>query len=395
MNRREFGTKLGLLGAGTLAAVAGFNAATAASIPATTAIDPADRKEWTRQHYRGVENLLLPSFRPDLQTLDEDGIRLDVRRSIAHGFFGSSCAELGLDVATTTEFLRIACDEAKGKFYVGAIIEYPTLEENLALIKQAEAVGCSHAFLVYPSGLEPQSEADVLDYYRTLIEATKLGIVLYATPSANLRRFDPTGVPFGVFDKLVDMPTVAAMKLTQTINPVLAYQVCARYASRLTINCVHLDLLPLMARSFGVRWSGEWIAEAVQSPDKPYAVDFVNQLNQGNYDKATSLYWQLQPAYQAIFDLQAPLLRKGGHPWLHMKYYQWSVGGNGGLISVKGQTPDQIGTLTEAGRRLIRDTYRKIGITTVDRPESDFITGVVNAGKGILPAAYTDRPYYA
>lgn len=38
-----------------------------------------DLKLWAKEHLRGVENTLLPSFTPDLAALDEEGIRHDVR----------------------------------------------------------------------------------------------------------------------------------------------------------------------------------------------------------------------------------------------------------------------------------------------------------------------------
>lgn len=57
-------------------------------------------KRWAKEHLKGVENTLFPSFTPDLQELDEDGIRLDVRQSIAHGFTSMMCAtEVGLHFA--------------------------------------------------------------------------------------------------------------------------------------------------------------------------------------------------------------------------------------------------------------------------------------------------------
>ena len=38
---------------------------------------------------KGLENIIIPSFTPDLSELDEEGIRWDVRQSIKHGFFST------------------------------------------------------------------------------------------------------------------------------------------------------------------------------------------------------------------------------------------------------------------------------------------------------------------
>ena len=62
--------------------------------------DPdTDYKAWAKEHIRGFENILMPSFTPDLSGLDEAGVRLDVRRSIEHGFFSVFAVPLGLDQA--------------------------------------------------------------------------------------------------------------------------------------------------------------------------------------------------------------------------------------------------------------------------------------------------------
>jgi len=76
-------------------------------------------KKWAKEHMKGAENTLFPSFTPDMKELDEEGIRLDVRQSIAHGFFSMMCAtETGLTLEESKRFVRIAADEADGKILV-------------------------------------------------------------------------------------------------------------------------------------------------------------------------------------------------------------------------------------------------------------------------------------
>ena len=54
------------------------------------------QKAWALEHYKGMENLFMPSFSPDFKSLDEDGIRHDVRQSIRHGFFSTMLSGFGL-----------------------------------------------------------------------------------------------------------------------------------------------------------------------------------------------------------------------------------------------------------------------------------------------------------
>ena len=49
----------------------------------------ANAKEWAREHWRGVCNVIMPSFTSDLRQLNEKAIRHDVRRNIELGFWGT------------------------------------------------------------------------------------------------------------------------------------------------------------------------------------------------------------------------------------------------------------------------------------------------------------------
>ena len=47
----------------------------------------ADAKEWASNHWRGVCNVIMPSYSADLRRLNEAGIRHDVRKNIELGFW--------------------------------------------------------------------------------------------------------------------------------------------------------------------------------------------------------------------------------------------------------------------------------------------------------------------
>jgi hypothetical protein len=50
------------------------------------AYDKREAKKWARQYLKGLEAVIFPSFTPDLQNLDEEGIRYDVNHLVANGF---------------------------------------------------------------------------------------------------------------------------------------------------------------------------------------------------------------------------------------------------------------------------------------------------------------------
>lgn len=355
----------------------------------------ADRKAWTRNTYRGIENLLMPSFGPDLRSLDEDAIRRDVRAAIAQGCFSTLYATLGHDLATTLRALEVACEEAGDSILVGAFTEYATEAENVALVQGAAAAGCSHVLLMLPPKLTASGEAEIEAYLRALIDAADIGIILYATPHPAVTAFDSSGVPFDLFDRLADHPRVAALKLTQTIDPLLAWTCCERFADRLAINCVPLELMPVLGRRFEIVWSGQWAVEGVQGPHKRLVAEYVALVARKQFVAAEALYWTLYPAYKLFSDFQKPKLYKGGHPWQHLKYYQWLTGGNGGLISVGTQTLEQVGQLTADDRQKIRAVFADLGIAMTTLPETVFITGVEAARRGVEASAFAERPFFA
>jgi len=356
----------------------------------------AERKDWARERFRGLENLLMPSFTPDFKDLDEEGIRLDVRNSIAHGFFSVTATGLGLSDDERQRFMSIVADEARGKILVGGGVGGTTLAENIEAIRFAESIGCSH-LLVSPRVI-PANGDELYDWFRQISEATDLGLVLYINQAAGYLQYHPSRVAMDVFDRVADLPNFVAAKLTMPINPVTAYQCCEALGDRLLMGVVNLDLAPMLARDFRVQWSGAWIVESIQSPERPYGTEFIRLLGEGRICEANEIYWQMEPLYRAVYDLQAPLLRKGAHPWAQMKYMQWCVGGNGGLIRDDApgiESQARIMPILDAeSRQQIRETYRAAGIEPREGDE-EFLVGRAAHDRGVRPGDLARQPFYA
>jgi 4-hydroxy-tetrahydrodipicolinate synthase len=120
----------------------------------------------------------------------------------------------------------------------------------------------------------------------------------------------------------------------------------------------------------------------------------MNLLNSGRFDEAMVIYSRFEPALAAFYELQAPLIAKGGHPWAHMKYFQWIGGGNGGLMRDTHAPVEQVPVLDPASRNLIRDTFVKVGITPVDTPEEEFIVGKSEYARGVRVSDMEATPSY-
>jgi 4-hydroxy-tetrahydrodipicolinate synthase len=343
----------------------------------------SDQLTWARQHFRGLENILMPSFSPDLSTLDEDGIRRDVRQSKAHGAFSVFCPGLAMTLEEERQFLEIVVAEAAGEVSVGLPVTGNTAECEQRL-KVAQKAGATHTLLHPPHSLRVETEDELYRWYRELIESTELPICLWATDGHQFSNLHPSNVPVGVFAKLAELPNVVALKLMTTLDPTTTFALCEATHENLLIGGVHLGSLPTLARNYGMQWSGAWTFEALQSPDRPYAVTYLDQLNEGRFDDAIATYWKMKPAYDRLFELMAPMLPHGVHPFLHLKYYQWCTGGNGGLLRTPDDPNEREFPLRAADRELIGESFRAIGIEP--RQDDDtFITGVAAADAGSSP----------
>ena len=79
----------------------------------------SEAKKWTKKHLKGLEAVIFPSFTPDLQELDEEGIRYDVNHLIANGFTSAmvSPESCGMTFEELNKLVEIVCDEARGKIH--------------------------------------------------------------------------------------------------------------------------------------------------------------------------------------------------------------------------------------------------------------------------------------
>ena len=291
--------------------------------------EKSELKSWAREHMKGVENTLFPSFTPDMKDLDEAGIRHDVRQSIAHGFFSMMCAtETGLTLEESKRFLAIAADEAKGKIVVTTSVILDSFEANAELLAHAEKVGVDGALLGYPPTFHPEDKEEIYTVTRRLADATGLHLTLYPSPHFPFNKFHPSGFPLDVLDRLADLPNVVAVKIGELGLYADAHRICG---DRLLVGCPVERYVPLLVQGFKMQWMGAGCYEVLQSPEKPYLVEYFNLLLEGKTAQAMELYWKLAPMRNLFEQQFNQTVMSGTYNWHAQKYYQWCVGGNGGL----------------------------------------------------------------
>lgn len=344
----------------------------------STKVDRQHRKEWARAHFHGFENVFMPSYKED-GSLDEAAIRHDVRMAIAHGFFSTFVDPA--DPAQRGRLLEIVTDEARGKICVGTWAGAPTIEQSIEWLKLAEGLGVEHALVPLPrEGFT--TEDDLYRHVARIAEATDLGLALYAVDGEAYRKFHPSNIPFGVFDRLADIPNVCAMKVMTTLDLANTMALYELLGNRLVIGTVNFSFTPMLVKHYGMQWSGAWTVEALQSPEKPYFVEMLKLLKQGKFDAAMKIYWTVMPGIRALLALMMPYLPLGLHPWPHLKFYQYCVGGNGGLLGPKLLDEGYTFVIRADERKRFRDAYRAMGIEPAANDE-EFVIGRAAYARGL------------
>jgi len=380
----------------SLAAASVPTAASAArpTAPAASVLKPVPSdspKAWARANLRGCESLFMPSMAPNLVDLDEDGVRRDVDHVIRQGMVSLSPVSLGLDSTRARRFRQIVAEQARGRvFVVGSLAPGPG-ETQVEKLRSVEALGCRHGMLSTP-GLATQEA--IYQNMKSICEQTSLAVMLYANPQRSLRSLDPTGVPLDAFDRLADLPNVVGVKLSQNLHAAAAVALAERVGDRLLLAGVDLELAQALALKYPMQLTGQWGVDTIQSPEKPYAVEFMKLLGEGKLAEAQAVYWRFEPAATAFYRLQGPSLALGGHPWLHMKYLQWLTGGNGGLLADLKEPPEVVPPLDAAGRRACRNMMESVGIQVTARPEEAFVVGNAAYDRGTRASAVASLPQY-
>lgn len=406
MERRDF-MKMLALGTAATAGIAGLGipeafAANKAAAKGKKKVKLSKEKLWARKNYKGMATLIFPSFTPDFKDIDEEGVRLDVQNSIKHGFVATMTFPVGVNPETHAKFINVASDEGKSKkTLVGDIVGEKSEAADLAHIAVCEKNGCTHLLITPDSNSLGKTDDEIYNIYKKRIEATSLPCFVFAAVATRYyKQFGPSGVPLKVFDRLADLPNVVGVKLSHPLEMGSAFYVAEKLSDRILIAPVNFEFMPIMTKFYGAQCSGQWTVEAIQSPEKPYAVQMMKLLSEGKYDEALKIYQIIQPALNDFFDLQAPCIRNHVSPWQHRKYIQWCVGGNGGLMYIS--TPRYlqkygklIPTLDQAARDNIKGWFRKIGIEPYDGPDEEFMVGKAAYKRGVRAKDLAHTQWYS
>ncbi|MCK4177039.1 dihydrodipicolinate synthase family protein [Aciditerrimonas ferrireducens] len=294
-------------------------------------VAPSDMKAWAQEEWRGVCNVIIPSFTEGARGLNEAGIRHDVRRNMELGFWGALLvSEAGTTPAEMRRFMEIAVDEGRGRHYTVLHGSFDSLQTTLAVARDARAIGVDGLLVAYPNSFYPRSTAELLAYTRALCEGTELAVILFCAPHYNFARLHPSGFPIEVWTELADVPNVVAAKYEVGQPGVVgSRQAFEALAGRGLLVCDPYEPNVLLWEElYGTPWVGtsnyEYYGTTVP--------EYLELARAGRREEALARYWAIQPARLAREQLRAQAAGANFNHRYLWKFQAWLQGYNGGPV---------------------------------------------------------------
>jgi 4-hydroxy-tetrahydrodipicolinate synthase len=326
----------------------------------------SEAREWLRSDLRGVCNVIIPSYSADLRTLNEAGIRHDVRRDIELGFRGTLLvSETTMSNDEYTQFMEWAADESAGRLATFFHASFNTLEENIEMAQRAERAGAEVVLLSYPPSFYPRSLRDVYDYTEAFCAATDLAVMVFPVPLWGFERLHPASIPVEMLEEMVDnIPNVAAIKAEGGMPSIGGFaETWNRLADRVVVTMPleqqAIPLATLLPLQLIATSNTECLGGAVP--------EMLALCQDGKYDDAMEIFWRVDPARRANERIGV-----AGANTVHRmawKYQAWLTGFNGGPLRMPTQ---RLVSTQMAG---YRSGARDAGVLTAPDDDEAFFVG--------------------
>ncbi|WP_439891154.1 dihydrodipicolinate synthase family protein [Ralstonia sp. 25C] len=325
-----------------------------------------EAREWGREYLVGVANVTTPTMTSDFKRINEKAIRHDVETTISHGFVGSlACSELAITLDQYRQVCEIMVDQAAGRLITIHHAVFNTLEENIEAVKLAEAAGAELVLAGYPPFFHPKSLDEVYAYTKALCDATNLAVMLFPVPAWGFSRLHPADMPVPLLRRLVDdCPNVAAIKAEGGMPYIMsAIEVHREFHEEVVISSpIEYEYVPL-AQVIPIPFCGTNYSAYYG----PYLPRIHKLIQQGNFDEATRLWYQLDPARKAFASV--PMASSGLINRTIWKYQSWLQGYNGGPI------PHPTPRIYSRDMAALRRGLEAAGLNPTNDPDEAFFIG--------------------
>jgi 4-hydroxy-tetrahydrodipicolinate synthase len=331
-------------------------------------VERTDLRAWAREHLKGVVNVTIPSFTSDLRHLNEAAIRHDLDRHVERGFGGTLLvSEVTISVDEYARFCGIAREHAGDRLDLVAHAAFGTIEDNIAASNLAADNGASLVLLTYPPSFYAQTAEDIYDHTRKFCDAVKLPVMLFPLPTWGFGRVHGSDIPASVLRRLLDdCPNIVAIKAEGGYPNIMGYVECHRlFSDEVVVSCpIEADMIAL-SQILPIQYSATSNTEYYGS----MMPRIFRHLQAGEFDEATQLYWQIQPARKANGIAAATWAGTGLINRLQWKYQAWLNGYNGGAL----RQPSM--RVSDELMRVLRQGLIKSGLPVTDLPDSEFFVG--------------------
>jgi dihydrodipicolinate synthase/N-acetylneuraminate lyase len=292
-----------------------------------------EARAWALGELAGCCGCVIPTFEADLDGLNETAIRHDVAKEKELGMRAVLLvAEAGTTVDEYKRFVDIAVAEAADDLVTFVHASQPTWSAMLESVEHAAVAGVDLVLPSYPLTYHPRSVDEIFGDTRRFIQASPLGVLLFAIDQWNFSRLHPAAFPTELVVRLVESsPNLVGVK----------NEVGLPYAGglvdlfeKLRDVVVITDPLeynaPIWIRNYGMRFMGtsnyECMGDAV-----PQMLRLLSDA--ARWDEGMELYWRMTPVRKANTSLVSPIVAATSLvPRAHWKYQGWLLGFNGGPI---------------------------------------------------------------
>ncbi len=333
----------------------------------TAAIAKQDVRDWSREHFQGVNNVVIPSFTQDLCDISEKGIRHDIRKELELGFTGTLLvSEVNISLDEYTRFTEIAADESAGRLNLIYHPAFNTLEENIEGARRARAAGARIALLSYPQNFYPTSIKDIYDYTKAFCDATDLGVILFPMTHWGFERLHSASIPVDLLEQLADeCPNVIAVKAEGGFPSIAGFShAWNRLSEKILVTMPIIQEAIALANLVPMQVIATSNTE-YYSDTAPRMLDLARA---GKSDEAADLLWQIAPAWRANGSV-APLPHAHTVNRAAWKYQAWLAGFNGGPM----RTP---ATRLHGGEmKAFRNALVASGLPVTDDPDELYFVG--------------------
>jgi 4-hydroxy-tetrahydrodipicolinate synthase len=290
-----------------------------------------EARDWAKDHLRGVANVIIPSYTADLKGLNEAGIRHDVRKELEYGFAGTLLvSEVAITLDEYRQFFEIANDESKGRLKLIHHASFNTFEENIEAVRHAERNGAELVLLSYPANFYAETPEDIYRYTKAYCDATELAILLFPVPLWGFDRVHGSDIETAVIRRVIEeCPNVVAIKAEGGMPSIMGFVECYRlFGKEVVVTCPLEGDMIALAQLAPIPFSGTSNTEYFG----PMIPRIHKLLQEGKFEEATTLYWQIAPARKANAAASAYMAQTLFIHRMQWKFQGWLNGFNGGPL---------------------------------------------------------------